>query len=109
MPRRALVRSFVSLVAVVTAAIAGACGPAKHNPDAGPGGGDGAMDCTADGQTQCMGATFETCMGGSWQVTSQCPKQCDPALGCVDCAPNVNYCVGNDVHSCTAQGGDGGL
>src|SRR5262245_45615714 len=101
---------FVYLVVTIVVSIAAACGPSgKSNVDGNPSNGDGAMECTADGQTQCLGATFETCHGGSWQVTQQCPMQCDPTLGCVTCAPGVNYCVGNDVHSCTAQGGDGGV
>ncbi|HTJ42292.1 MAG TPA: IgGFc-binding protein [Kofleriaceae bacterium] len=87
-----------------------ACGGGKGtHPDASPGGADAAMECTAEGQTRCLGATYETCMNGSWNVTQQCAMSCDSALGCVACSPGIDYCVGNDVHSCTAQGDDGGV
>jgi hypothetical protein len=97
-------------LSLALASIAAACGP-NHN-----GGGvdangtsDAGMQCTVDGMTRCDGSTFETCMSGNWNVTSQCPMQCDPQLGCVACEPGTDYCVGEDVHSCTAQGTDGGL
>jgi hypothetical protein len=104
MKRHALALSIVSIVS-----FAAACGGSHGNgPDA-QGSVDAGTECTTDGMTRCDGATYETCMGGNWNVTSQCPSQCDPQLGCVMCEPGTDYCVGNDVHSCTAQGGDGGL
>jgi len=93
----------------VIVALAVGCGSSKHNPDATPGGDDGAMECTAEGDTRCQGATYETCHGGAWDVTQQCGMICDPSLGCVACAPGIDYCVGNDIHSCDGQGQDTGL
>jgi hypothetical protein len=98
----------VSFASLIFFGFAIGCGSSKHNPDAGPGG-DGAAECTAEGETRCEGATFETCQTGAWNVTSQCPLQCDPALGCVACGVGVDYCVGDTVHSCDASGHDGGV
>src|SRR5438445_7649082 len=74
-------RTFVCSFAWIVAMLALGCSSSKHNgPDATPGGADAAMECTADGQTRCLGATFETCMGGAWNVTQQCTESCDSSL-----------------------------
>src|SRR5689334_20899641 len=85
-----------------------ACGPTGGG--GGPGGPDGppGSDCT-EGSTQCSAGAFQTCSGGAWQTSEVCQQSCNPDLGCVTCTPNSNYSEGNDVHSCTSSGDDGGL
>ena len=103
MKRHALVVSFALLSPFAACGGSHGGGPdAQTSVDAG-------TECTTDGMTRCDGSTFETCMGGNWNVTSQCPMECDPQMGCVACEPGTDYCVGEDVHSCTATGTDGGL
>jgi IgGFc binding protein len=101
-------RSVLVLVfALAGAALAGCGGNSGDHPDGGGGGIDAAAECTADGDTRCVGATYETCSGGTWTVTQQCPVSCDASLGCVECTPGVDYCDGDDVHSCNADGTEG--
>src|SRR5690349_19211463 len=103
MQRHALVYSFVFAAIAITA-----CGGSKGTGSDANGTADAGTECTTEGMNRCEGATYETCMGGNWNVTQQCTTACDPTLGCVACQPNNNYCVGEDVHSCTADGMDGG-
>ncbi len=103
MQRRALVYPLVCAAIAITA-----CGGSKNSGSDGPVAVDAGTECTMEGQNRCEGATYETCMNGNWNVVNQCKSVCDPTLGCVACAPSQDYCIGEDVHSCTADGMDGG-
>jgi len=96
---------FVCLVGAVGIA---ACASSGDNPDGPNPGADGGDSCI-DGATQCDGNTFQTCSSNAWETTNQCTGLCDSNLGCVDCNPGQNYCVGDDVFSCDGQGKTQGL
>ena len=86
------------------------CGPADHGGGDSPGAdGGGAGSCPTEGATVCDGNSFQTCTDGEWQVTEQCPILCNNSAGCVECQPGANYCDGEDVHSCDADGNAGGV
>jgi hypothetical protein len=85
------------------------CGPSASSPDAGGGGGDGGGDTCTGAETRCVGSTFQQCQGGIFTVVEQCTTICHAALGCVDCNPDLNYCVGNDIYHCTSEGDQGSL
>ncbi len=64
---------------------------------------DAATECSS-GTTQCNGNTFQTCTGGSWETTNQCPVLCDNDLGCVVCDPDARFCDDDNVMVCNAVG-----
>jgi hypothetical protein len=86
-----------------------ACGPADHGGGSNPGADGGGGACPTEGATVCDGNSFQTCTDGEWQVTEQCPILCDSTAGCVECQPGANYCDGEDVVSCDAEGNAGGV
>ncbi len=96
----------------LTALFVPACGPSANDyADAGQGPTPDAPiavpDCTQEGATRCGGTTtFQTCQNGDWVTTQSCtaPQVCSNPLGCVDCFPSTNLCVGNSVHTCGADG-----
>lgn len=103
------------LLSVAFVGVLWGCGPSgglqadagdnTPTPDAAP-----QPTCT-EGQTQCSGTTaHQTCQNGNWVTTATCTADqvCSSNLGCVDCVPDSNYCVGNSVHMCTSSGTDGG-
>ena len=94
------------LVTLVGSIVVVACGPSSQGGDS-DGGGTSA-NCSG-GQARCVGKAFETCQGGSYVHTETCTNACDFRVGCVECVPNRNYCVGNDVHACSEQGQSAGL
>jgi hypothetical protein len=59
--------------------------------------------CT-DGETQCDGSTFQTCVDGEWQDTEECDLACDPDLGCTLCEPGEAYCDGDTSIICNGDG-----
>ncbi|MBI5480876.1 MAG: IgGFc-binding protein [Deltaproteobacteria bacterium] len=61
------------------------------------------------GTMRCLDRLLQLCNGGSWQDVTTCPVRCDGTLGCIECTPNVNYCVGDTLYACTAQGHQGAL
>lgn len=100
--RRSVVVPFVLIVLA-------ACGPGTPTNHGGPDAGTGGS-CSTNGATTCVGADFETCTGGTWQVTQTCTGACDLTKGCVDCDPNAgNSCNGNAVVMCNADGSFGSV
>lgn len=97
-------------ILVFSLALATGCGPSSHD-DGGdnPGADGGGGACPTEGATVCDGNSFQTCQDGEWQVTEQCPILCNNTEGCVECQPGANYCDGEDVHSCDADGNEGGV
>ncbi|MBI5534172.1 MAG: IgGFc-binding protein [Deltaproteobacteria bacterium] len=70
-------------------------------------GGDGQMfGCNA-----CLGTKYTVCDENGKEIDhKECaPQICAPGVGCVECQPNKNMCVGNEVHACTAEGKPGDL
>ncbi len=49
--------------------------------------------------------------GGGGACGAGCPMDqlCVPAIGCVDCYPDVDYCEGQDIHHCNSDGTNGPL
>ena len=86
-----------------------ACGPGSRHG----GGGDDGVDTMppecSDGNHRCNAATYEVCTGGQWSTQEDCPVACSDMLGCVNCNPGTNVCMGGDVHSCDASGNVGGV
>jgi len=89
-------RSHIALLV----SLAVACSPERRE-DLTDAGGD---SCTGN-QTRCLGLTYQTCMGGTFQSTDTCAVSCSPTLGCVECDPAAgNTCNGNDVVTCNPDG-----
>ncbi|MCA9675393.1 MAG: IgGFc-binding protein [Kofleriaceae bacterium] len=90
-----------SILAACLVALA-ACGgdPQNNDDDGSP---DAAMEC-ASGATQCAGNTFQSCDGGQWTTTAQCPALCDNDLGCVQCVHDTRFCMDDSVYQCNPQG-----
>lgn len=91
-----------------------ACGPSGGNGGGADGGNNNGSDAgpsCSDGETRCLGQMFQTCSGSSWTDSATCvlPNICNSNLGCVQCNPNQNYCIDNDVFACDANGQQGGL
>jgi len=88
--------------------LAGGCANDFYSDPTADSGGD---DCTA-GEVRCEGALLQTCDGQSWQTTATCapPQVCSATLArCAACDPGINLCVGDEVHSCDADGTVGAL
>ena len=79
------------------------CGPSNHRGTDG-GGGDAANACSPDGTHQCAGASYQTCTGGQWTTTMDCPMACTDMLGCVACTPGQTFCKDGNVWSCDDTG-----
>jgi hypothetical protein len=82
------------------------CGPTTSSADGDGGVPDGGGSC-ADGAKQCDPTNkLMICQGGRWVSVQQCPKGCDPVVGCVQCVPT---CAGNDVSGCNPDGTPAGI
>lgn len=93
------------LLALVVGAILFACGPSvSQNGDGGNGNGDGGGGTCTDGVTRCQGKTLQTCSGGKFHPTEECPNECHDSLGCVLCQPGTGSCDGNTSHACRPDG-----
>jgi hypothetical protein len=79
-----------------------ACGPSVHS-DSDAGGDDDGGACT-EGTHRCEGLTRQTCTGGVWQNTEDCPQACDNNLGCTVCVPGTGTCNGDTAHECRPDG-----
>jgi hypothetical protein len=101
--------SVLILVSSLALAVFVGCGPANHEDGGDNPGADGGGACPTEGATVCDGNSFQTCSNGEWQVTEQCPIVCSNSAGCVECQPGANYCDGEDVVSCDAEGNSGGV
>lgn len=86
------------LFAAVLALPLAACGPSGSSDDD-----DDTGQCTV-GETRCVGTQYQTCAGGSFEVTENCPVNCVPDEGCISCQPGVNTCNGNNVVTCNPDG-----
>src|SRR5690606_9418293 len=103
-------RTFVSSFAFALLFTGAACGPSDDDGGGGGGSGaDGGLGACTEGQSMCDGNSFLTCQDGSFQVSEQCPILCDGTLGCIECQPDRDYCVGDEVHACDASGNQAGL
>lgn len=84
--------------------LATACGsPTRKNGDDGPET-DALVECMNEGAHRCVGSTYQTCNAGLWQTAVDCPSGCLDHLGCVQCAPNQNFCKDGNVWSCDDVG-----
>ena len=84
----------------------GACGPSSKQKDDNPEP-DAMRDCLQEGSHRCLGSTYQTCTGGLWVITTDCPQGCVDALGCVECTPGLPFCKDGNVWSCTDEGNAG--
>src|ERR1043165_4925032 len=99
---RGPMRSWMTCVVFVALA---ACGPSgTHHND----GVDAASECS-EGAHQCLGSTYQTCTGGTWQTALDCQTACLQDLGCVDCQPGEQFCKDGDVWQCGPDGTPGGV
>lgn len=105
--RRVLgVAGWTSVFAIVVASCSASEGGNKPGTG-GSGAGSGTGGTGADAGTLCAlctGKTFTPCEHGQPGAPIECPAACSPALGCVECVPNVNVCVGNEVRLCAPDG-----
>ncbi|MGE5186055.1 MAG: IgGFc-binding protein [Acidobacteriota bacterium] len=86
--------------------VACACGGGRK----GGGGGDGGPGaCSPEGANQCSGASWQTCQGGQWVTAVDCPMACADGIGCVQCQPGTQYCMGGDVWGCDQNGTPSGV
>jgi len=100
-------RALATCVCVFVFVIAAGCGPNNRHG----GGGDDApaAACTPEGAHRCEGATYETCTGGMWTSTQDCPSGCVDSIGCVACNPGVSFCKDGNVWSCDDTGNPGSM
>ncbi len=66
----------------------------------------------SQGQTRCVGQSYQQCVGGAFSEKWKCPsgKECVVGKGCLDCDPvRGTVCVGNDVYTCVGVGKAGVL
>jgi hypothetical protein len=70
----------------------------------GPGGGGIGGNCG-----MCAGLEYTPCENGEPGDVVVCPVDCAPGLGCTDCVPTNDLCVGNEVHACNDDGTVGEL
>ncbi len=103
----------IALIMLVAGAL-GACGPVDGNGNNTTGNNNNNQvgPCT-DGANQCTILNeYQVCQSGQWVTQMTCVEPtgyCTPGVGCTSCQPNMNFCQGNDVVSCTAQGQPGGV
>jgi hypothetical protein len=92
-------------VTCVLALFVVACGPSKKGGDDDDV--DALSECTNDNH-RCVGATYQTCVGGKWETAVDCPTACVDTLGCVDCLPGTQFCKDGNIHICGPDGNPGG-
>ncbi len=84
-----------------------ACGPAKTKNVINDNTNNISGPCSS-GETRCnvAGTAVEVCMSGEWVVENYCndPTPFCHNGACVTCMPNTQYCVGDTVHQCNAEG-----
>lgn len=88
-----------------------ACSAGADKENAKPAG-DGGISLDADVCGFCVDRLYTPCDGpGKPGTAFECAidKVCVPQKGCVDCKPGEDTCVGNEVHSCNADGTPGDL
>ncbi|MFH2007247.1 MAG: IgGFc-binding protein [bacterium] len=100
------------LSVVVLGCLATACGPVSgvgnnnNYNNTGP--------CT-NGSVHCNLISIEVCNNGAWVLQTTClsptPYCTESVMGptCTPCQPNVDFCVGGDIYSCTPEGQTGTL
>jgi len=79
------------------------CGTDVRADDDDSSDGGSSSSCT-EGQTRCSGTTVEICTNGQFTAHTECPEQCDDALGCVVCIPDSGTCDGDTSHACLWDG-----
>src|SRR5262249_47410792 len=80
---------------------------ADPTPGEGGGGGTGSLQCTARGAIKCDNdGSVLTCDGSTYRDKTACaaPRTCIDAVGCVECRPDGQVCVGDAVHQCNSDG-----
>lgn len=85
------------------------CGPSSHRGPDGGGDDDAANACSPDGAHRCNSASYQTCTGGQWTTTMDCPMACVDALGCVACTPGELICKDGNVWTCDDTGNPGSM
>jgi len=113
MVRRSPLAVLLALAVVVVASpIVPACSAGGDKTGNNPPPGDGGpLDDTAGLCGYCVGTLYTPCEAGKKPGTAvDCApdKVCVPTLGCLPCMPGVDVCVGNEVHTCGADGMVGG-
>src|SRR5689334_22516803 len=100
---------------------AGGCAPGargddddeNHNDNPGDvDGGATGQPCTADFPTRCVGAEYQVCVDGFYEVQETCggTEVCSSSLGCVACDPQLQFtCQNDDSYKCNADGTIGDL
>lgn len=90
-----------------------ACGPAGPTTNNNGNGNNNQVGPCTNGTTQCTtGNEYQACQGGQWVTQQVCTSPngfCTAGVGCTPCQPGINYCDGQNVISCTAQGQAGGV
>lgn len=69
------------------------------------------VDCT-EGEHRCQASDWEVCEGGVWVFAEHCDgltPHCTVAGGCGPCVPESNYCDGDAVRACNADGSPGDI
>ncbi len=106
---------FASAVAVVGWSGCSANSSSSTFGTGGSGGGGGSVDAGPDGSmfgcNTCISGQFQRCddMGNPTTPQDCAPLTCVPGIGCAQCTPGANTCVGNEVHACKSDGTPGDL
>ncbi|HEY5945249.1 MAG TPA: IgGFc-binding protein [Kofleriaceae bacterium] len=80
-------------IAILAIIFSAACGPGDRQNGS----------CTT-GETNCEGKTYQTCVGGKFVDTQECPEACSKGLGCTACVVGSATCNGNVATVCNATG-----
>ncbi len=105
-------RTLLACLAGLQLSLAYGCAdPFEAAPQA-DGGNEEVSACTKEGALQCQGSYLKVCKESRWetQLTCTVPEVCSATLGrCAACEPDANVCVGDEIHTCDAQGKVGAL
>jgi hypothetical protein len=113
---------FLAALAALSAGLVASCSAGTTAIDSaqpggeGGGGGEGGAGGAAgsgDSCASCQGSSFVPCgadgVPGDPTDCAATNQLCVAPLGCVACQPNLATCVGNERHSCAADGSIGAL
>ncbi len=65
---------------------------------------DGAPAACVEGAKRCENNHLQLCREQAWKTSEVCAAHCSAELGCLPCAPETKFCVGQDLFQCSAVG-----
>ncbi len=86
--------------------VAAACGPARTKKTVNNNNTTNGTCSSGDTRCNSAGNAVEVCTNGEWTVENYCsdPTPFCHNSACVTCMPNTQFCIGDSVHQCNAEG-----